>query len=50
MEKLDHLSRDKDLNIYVVALPGDFVSVTSILVYADKPVSNETDVNCLELL
>ena len=42
MEKLDHLSRDKDLNIYVVALPGDFVSVTSILVYADKPVSNET--------
>lgn len=42
MEKLDHLSKDKGLNIYVVALPGDFVSATSALVYADKPVSNET--------
>lgn len=42
MEKLDYLSKDKGLNIYVVALPGDFVSATSALVYADKPVSNET--------
>ena len=42
MEKLDYLSKDKGLNIYVVALPGDFVSATLALVYADKPVSNET--------
>lgn len=42
MEKLDHLSREKDLDIYVVSLPGDFVSVSSVLIYVDKPVSNET--------
>lgn len=42
MGKLDHLSRDRDLDIYVISLPGDFVSVSSILVYVDKPVSAET--------
>ncbi|WP_412251013.1 DUF2254 domain-containing protein [Akkermansia sp.] len=42
MGKLDHLSRDRDLDIYVISLPGDFVSVSSILVYVDKPVSTET--------
>ncbi len=42
MGKLDHLSRDRDLDIYVISLPGDFVSVSSILVYVDKPVSSET--------
>lgn len=42
VEKLDHLSRDRDLDVYVVSLPGDFVSASSILVYVDKPVSHET--------
>lgn len=42
IEKLDHISRDMDFNVYVVALPGDFVSVSSILVYVDKPVSSKT--------
>lgn len=42
IEKLDHLSRDRELKIYVVSLPGDFVSVSSILLYVDKPVSAGT--------
>lgn len=42
MEKLDHLSREHDLDIYVISQPGSFVSVSSILVYVDKPVSRET--------
>lgn len=42
IEKLDHISRDMDLNVYIVALPGDFVSLSSILVYVDKPLSSKT--------
>ena len=39
IEKLDHLSRDRDLDLYVVSLPGDFVSVTLLFYSTDTAIA-----------